>query len=85
LKLWWLRPCHEPWGEQALDFVPDEQASQPPDIALAYTKAARKDEAGIPNLGEGFGKDAEKDKEFKEGIGLWRPVGGSVNLGISML
>jgi hypothetical protein len=23
------------WGEQALDFTPDEQASQPPDIALA--------------------------------------------------
>ena len=63
MKLWWLRPCREPWGEQALDFVPDEQASQPPDIALAYTKAAeqkklaraamsrlrlRKDEAEIP-------------------------------------
>jgi len=23
------------WGEQALDFTPDEQASQPRDIALA--------------------------------------------------
>ena len=27
------------WGEQALDFTPDEQASQPPDIALLnYTR-----------------------------------------------
>jgi hypothetical protein len=23
------------WGEQALDFTPDEQASQPPDISFA--------------------------------------------------
>jgi hypothetical protein len=23
------------WGEQALDYTSDEQASQPPDIALA--------------------------------------------------
>ena len=32
---------------------------------------------GIPNLGERFGKNAEKDKEFKEEFGLWRPVGES--------
>jgi hypothetical protein len=25
----------EAWDEHALDFTPDEQASQPPDIALA--------------------------------------------------
>jgi enterobacteria phage integrase len=34
----------------------------------------RKDKAGIPNLGGGFGKTAEKDKEFKAGIGAWRSL-----------
>jgi integrase len=44
----------------------------------------RKDVGGIPNLGERFGKNAEKDNEIKEGFGLWRPVGESHARAISM-
>ena len=39
--------------------------------------SVRKDMIEIPNLSERFGKNAEKDNEFKEEFGFWRPVGES--------